>query len=53
VEGWSMVIPWVGYSLAELIRKVEPMGNAKYVEFVTQADAKTMPGLRSGSLDWP
>jgi sulfoxide reductase catalytic subunit YedY len=53
VEGWSMVIPWVGYSLAELIRKVEPTGNAKYVEFVTQADAKTMPGLRSGSLDWP
>jgi len=53
VEGWSMVIPWVGYSLADLIRKVEPMGNAKYVEFVTQADAKTMPGLRSGSLDWP
>jgi len=53
VEGWSMVIPWVGYSLAELIRKVEPTGNAKYVEFVTQTDAKTMPGLRSGSLDWP
>jgi sulfoxide reductase catalytic subunit YedY len=53
VEGWSMVIPWVGYSLLELIRKVEPTGNAKFVEFVTQADPKTMPGVRSGGLDWP
>ncbi len=53
VEGWSMVIPWVGYSLLELIRKVEPTGNAKFVEFVTQADPKTMPGVRSGNLDWP
>jgi sulfoxide reductase catalytic subunit YedY len=53
VEGWSMVIPWVGYSLASLIRQVQPLGSAKYVEFVTQADAKTMPGLRSGGLDWP
>jgi sulfoxide reductase catalytic subunit YedY len=53
VEGWSMVIPWVGYSLMELIRKVEPTGNAKFVEFVTQVDPKTMPGVRSGSLDWP
>ena len=53
VEGWSMVIPWVGYSLAELIRRVEPTGNAKYVEFVTLADKTQMPGLRSGVLDWP
>jgi methionine sulfoxide reductase catalytic subunit len=53
VEGWSMVIPWVGYSLAELIRKVEPTGNAKYVEFVTLADKAQMPGLRSSVLDWP
>lgn len=53
VEGWSMVIPWVGYSLSELIKRVEPLGSAKYVEFVTQADPKTMPGLRSGVLDWP
>jgi sulfoxide reductase catalytic subunit YedY len=53
VEGWSMVLPWVGYSLLELIRKVEPTGNAKFVEFVTQADPKTMPGVRSGGLDWP
>ncbi len=53
VEGWSMVIPWVGYSLAELIRKVEPTGSAKYVEFVTLADPKTMPFVGSGVLDWP
>jgi sulfoxide reductase catalytic subunit YedY len=53
VEGWSMVVPWVGYSLAELIRRVEPTGNAKYVQFVTLADKAQMPGLRSGVLDWP
>jgi len=53
VEGWSMVIPWVGYSLAELIKRVEPTGNAKYVEFVTLADPKQMPGVRSSVLDWP
>ncbi|MCW5632141.1 MAG: protein-methionine-sulfoxide reductase catalytic subunit MsrP [Rubrivivax sp.] len=53
VEGWSMVIPWVGCSLAELIKRVEPTGNAKYVQFVTLADPKQMPGLRSSVLDWP
>ena len=53
VEGWSMVIPWVGYSLSNLIKHVEPNGNAKYVEFTTLADPKQMPGLRSPVLDWP
>lgn len=53
VEGWSMVIPWVGFPLAELIRRAEPTGNAKYVEFVTLADPKQMPGVRSRVLDWP
>jgi sulfoxide reductase catalytic subunit YedY len=53
VEGWSMVIPWVGYSLSELIKKVEPLSSAKYVEFVTQADHKTMPFVGSRVLDWP
>jgi sulfoxide reductase catalytic subunit YedY len=53
VEGWSMVIPWIGYSFSELIKKVEPTGNAKYVEFVTLADRKQMPGLRSPVLEWP
>jgi methionine sulfoxide reductase catalytic subunit len=53
VEGWSMVIPWVGYSLSELIRRVEPTGNARFVEFFTLADRAQMPGLRSPVLDWP
>ena len=53
VEGWSMVVPWVGYSISKLIDRVEPLGNAKYVEFITQADPKTMPGLGSRVLEWP
>ena len=53
VEGWSMVIPWEGYSLSELIKRVEPAPGAKYVEFVTLADAKTMPSLGSRVLEWP
>ena len=53
VEGWSMVIPWVGYSVAELIKKVEPLGSAKYVEFITLADPKTMPFVGSRVLEWP
>lgn len=53
VEGWSMVIPWVGYSLSELIKKVEPLGSAKYVEFITLADPKTMPFIGSRVLEWP
>jgi sulfoxide reductase catalytic subunit YedY len=48
-----MVIPWVGYSLAELIKQVEPTGNAKFVEFVTLADPKTMPFVGSRVLEWP
>ncbi len=53
VEGWSMVIPWLGYSLSNLIAKVQPQGSAKYVAFQTLADRETMPGLRYGGLDWP
>jgi methionine sulfoxide reductase catalytic subunit len=53
VEGWSMVVPWVGYSLSKLIEKVEPLGNAKYVEFLTLADKATMPFVGSRVLDWP
>ena len=53
VEGWSMVIPWVGYSLSALIKRVEPLGNAKYVEFVTLAYPKTMPYVGSRVLSWP
>jgi len=53
VEGWSMVIPWVGYPLNELIKRVEPTGKAKYVEFVTLADPEQMPGVRMPILRWP
>ncbi len=53
VEGWSMVIPWVGFPLAELIKRVEPTGGAKYIEFTTLKDPKQMPGQRSRVLDWP
>lgn len=53
VEGWSMVIPWIGYSLSELIKKAEPNGNAKYIEFISLADKKQMPGIGSPVLDWP
>ncbi|MDY7545756.1 protein-methionine-sulfoxide reductase catalytic subunit MsrP [Glaciimonas sp. CA11.2] len=53
VEGWSMVIPWIGYSLSALIKKVEPTSNAKYIEFTTLADKKQMPGLSSPVLEWP
>lgn len=48
-----MVIPWVGFSLAELIRKVEPLGSAKFVELVSLADPKTMPFVGSRVLHWP
>jgi sulfoxide reductase catalytic subunit YedY len=53
VEGWSMVIPWVGFSLNELIKRVEPTSKAKYIEFTTRYDPKQMPGQRSDVLDWP
>lgn len=53
VEGWSMVIPWMGYSLAQLIKKVEPNSNARFVEFITLDDKKQMPGLHSPVLEWP
>ncbi len=53
VEGWSMVIPWAGYPLSELIKRVEPTGNAKYVEFYTLLDPAQMPGQKMPILDWP
>jgi sulfoxide reductase catalytic subunit YedY len=53
VEGWSMVIPWVGYPLADLLRQVQPLGSARFVEFTTLADPKQMPGLSSRVLRWP
>lgn len=53
VEGWSMVIPWDGYSLSKLLNYVQPLGSAKYVEFISLADRKQMPGLRSQIIEWP
>jgi sulfoxide reductase catalytic subunit YedY len=53
VEGWSMVIPWIGYSLSALLKKVEPNSNAKFVEFISLADKKQMPELRNPVLQWP
>jgi len=53
VEGWSMVIPRVGFPLNPLIKQVEPTAKAKYVEFITLSDPDQMPGQRRGVLDWP
>jgi len=53
VEAWSMVIPWVGFPLAELIKRCKPTSRAKYVEFTTLHDPKQMPGQRSPVLQWP
>lgn len=53
VEAWSMVVPWVGYPLSELIKRVQPTGNAKYVEFITLNDPAQMPGQKIPVLDWP
>jgi len=53
VEGWSMVIPWVGYPLSELIKRVEPTSKAKFVEYITLNDPAQMPGVRYEVLEWP
>jgi sulfoxide reductase catalytic subunit YedY len=53
VEAWSMVIPWVGFPLANFIKRVEPTAKAKYVEFYTLYDPGQMPGVRSPVLQWP
>ncbi|HEX8140851.1 MAG TPA: protein-methionine-sulfoxide reductase catalytic subunit MsrP [Pyrinomonadaceae bacterium] len=53
VEGWSMVIPWVGFPLSKLLAQVEPNSRARYVAFETLFDPKRMPNQSSGVLDWP
>ena len=58
VEGWSMVIPWIGFPLASLLKRVEPTGQAKFVEFTTLLDPEQFPGQRKSilnfsSLEWP
>jgi sulfoxide reductase catalytic subunit YedY len=53
VEAWSMVIPWVGIPLADIIKRVEPQASAKFVEFTTLNDPSRMPGQRRAVLRWP
>ncbi|WP_437776756.1 protein-methionine-sulfoxide reductase catalytic subunit MsrP [Sorangium sp. So ce1097] len=53
VEAWSMVIPWLGFPLAALLRRLEPTSRARYVQFTTLHDPAQLPGQRSDVLDWP
>ena len=53
VEAWSIVVPWVGFSLSELIKRVNPLSKAKFVEFTTLNDPSQMPGVHTSVLDWP
>lgn len=53
VEGWSMVLPWLGFPLAALLRRVEPTGRARYVKFTALYDPEQFPGQRGSLLDWP
>jgi methionine sulfoxide reductase catalytic subunit len=53
VERWSMVIPWIGVSLSEVLKKVQPQPSAKYVEFTTLVRPSEMPGLQTAGLEWP
>jgi sulfoxide reductase catalytic subunit YedY len=53
VEGWSMIIPWIGFPLADFIKKCQPTSKAKFVKFTTLNDPKQMPGVRSPVLRWP
>lgn len=53
VEAWSMVVPWLGFPLSELIKRVEPTGNAKFVEFISLHDPAQMPGQKNPVLHWP
>ena len=53
VEAWSMVIPWLGFPMADLVKRVQPLGSARYIEFTTLNDPQQMPGLRYPVLEWP
>jgi len=53
VEGWSIVVPWLGFSLSELIKRADPLPKAKFVEFTTLYDPRQMPGQRTNVLKWP
>lgn len=53
VEAWSMVVPWIGFSLANLLKQAQPTSKAKYVEFTTLYDPEQMPGQNRRTLKWP
>ncbi|MFV1983705.1 MAG: protein-methionine-sulfoxide reductase catalytic subunit MsrP [Thiohalomonadales bacterium] len=53
VETWSMVVPWVGFPLANFIKRMQPTANAKYIKFSTLFDPENMPGQKRGVLEWP
>ena len=53
VEGWSIVVPWIGFSLSEVIKRAQPLGKAKFVEFTSIYDPAQMPGQRQNILNWP
>lgn len=53
VETWAAVIPWIGFSLGDLLKRFEPNGNAKFVQFFTKVDKEVMPTVNSAVLDWP
>jgi methionine sulfoxide reductase catalytic subunit len=53
VEGWSIVVPWIGFSLSEVIKRAQPLSKAKFVEFTSINDPSQMPGQRQTMLDWP
>lgn len=53
VEAWSLVVPWIGYSLSRLLQRVEPTADARYVVFTSAVQPDAMPGVRQGILDWP
>jgi sulfoxide reductase catalytic subunit YedY len=53
VEGWSIVVPWIGYSLSEIIKRAEPGPKAKYVQFESYYDPKQMPEAKAANLKWP
>ena len=53
VEGWGMTVPWTGFALKDLVAQCKPLAAAKYIQFETLNDPKTMPGVRSSQFEWP
>jgi len=53
VEGWSMVMPWIGFPISAFVQQADPLPKAKFIEFTTLLDMQQMPGLRVPVLDWP